>query len=170
MVRPIYDLESYRDEIVDWFQHGITVNIIVERLNQQFQVLCSSRTIQRRLQKWGIYQRTITQDTSELRAQIAILFHANLSDTNIVRALKQSGVPIEVTAVVRIRKNQGLIRRMTPFERHRSDERLFEVLKKELENGRVEGFGRGLLWTHFRTNGHLVSRYIYIFINLKIYL
>jgi hypothetical protein len=146
MVRPTYDLESYKDEkIIDWFQHGITVDIIVERLNQQFQVLCSCRTIQRRLQKWGIYQRTITQDTSELRAQIAILFHANLSDTNIVRALKQSGVSIEVTAVVRIRKNQGLIRRMTPFERPRSDERLFDILKKELENGRVEGFGRDLL-------------------------
>lgn len=156
MVRPDLDLDSYQDQIIDWFTHGITIDVIVERLDQQF----SRRTIQRRLQKWGIQQRTVTQDTPELRVQVAILFHANLSDPEIVRALKQSGVPIEVTAVVRIRKNQGLVRRMTPFERHRSDERLFEVLRQELENGRVEGYGMRLLYTHFRTNGHLVSRYV----------
>jgi hypothetical protein len=47
---------------------------------------------------------------------------------------------------------------MTPFERFRSDERLFEVLKQELETGSVEGYGRGLLYTPFRTNGHLVTQ------------
>jgi hypothetical protein len=162
MVRPVKDLDSFKDKIINWFQDGITIDVIVERLDQQFQVQLSVSTMKRRLRKWGIQLRTITQDTPELRAQIAILFHANLSDVNIVRALKQEGVSIEVTGIVRIRKKQGLIRRMTPFDRHKSDERLFEVLKQELENGRVEGFGRELLWTHFRTNGHLVSRYVYI--------
>ena len=161
MVRPVKDLDSFKDKIINWFQDGITIDAIVERLDQQFQVQLSVSTMKRRLRKWGIQLRTITQDTLELRAQIAILFHANLSDVNIVRALKQEGVSIEVTGVVRIRKKQGLIRRMTPFDRHKSDERLFEVLKQELENGRVEGFGRELLWTHFSTSGHLVSRYVY---------
>ena len=156
MVRPALDLDSYQDQIIDWFTHGITVDVIVQRLDQQF----SRRTIQRRLQKWGIQQRTVTQDTPELRAQVAILFHMNLSDLNIVRALKLSGIAIEVTGVVRIRKSQGLVRRMNPFERFRSDQRLFEVLKQELENGRVEGYGMRLLYTHFRTNGHLVARQV----------
>jgi hypothetical protein len=158
MVRPTHDLDSCQDEISDWFTRGDTIDTIVERLNQQFQVVSSVRTIKRRLHKWGIQRRTTTVDTPELRAQVAILFHMNLSDLKIVRALKQSGIPIEVTGVVRIRKSQGLVRRMTPFERFRSDQRLFEVLKQELENGRVEGYGMRLLYTHFRTNGHLVAR------------
>jgi hypothetical protein len=60
--------------------------------------------------------------------------------------------------IVQIRMKHGLIRRMTLFRRHKFNERLFEVLKQELENGRVEGFGRELLYTHFRTNGHLDPR------------
>ena len=67
---------------------------------------------------------------------------------------------------MRIRKSQGLVRRMTPFERFRSDERLFEVLKQELETGSVEGYGRGLLYTHFRTNGHLVTQLAFLVINM----
>jgi len=100
MVRPVKDLDSFKDKIINWFQDGITIDAIVERLDQQFQVQLSVSTMKRRLRKWGIQLRTITQDTPELRAQIAILFHANLSDVNIVRALKQEGVPIEVTGVV----------------------------------------------------------------------
>jgi hypothetical protein len=61
---------------------------------------------------------------------------------------------------------------MTLFRRHKFNERLFEVLKQELENGRVEGFSRELLYTHFRTNGHLdpTVSYVYIFINFDMYL
>ena len=158
MVRPTHDLDSLKDQIIDWYTHKTTIDIIVERLQTEFRVQSSVRTIKRRLQKWGIQRRTRIQETPELRAQVAILFHTNLSDPQIVWALKESGTPIEVSAVVRIRRSQGLVRRMTPFERFRSDERLFEVLKQEIETGSVEGYGRGLLYTHFCTNGHLVTQ------------
>jgi hypothetical protein len=32
MARPALDLDSYQDQIIDWFTHGITVDVIVQRL------------------------------------------------------------------------------------------------------------------------------------------
>jgi transposase len=54
MVRPVKDLDSFKDKIINWFQDGITIDAIVERLDQQFQVQLSVSTMKRRLRKWGI--------------------------------------------------------------------------------------------------------------------
>jgi hypothetical protein len=88
MVRPTHDLDSLKDQIIDWYTHKTTIDIIVERLQTEFRVQSSVRTIKRRLQKWSIQRRTRIQETPELRAQVAILFHTNLSDPSNCLGIK----------------------------------------------------------------------------------
>jgi hypothetical protein len=51
----------------------------------------------------------------------------------------------------------GLVRRLSVFDRRALDAQLFGVLKRERDHG------RGLLYTYFKRQGQLVSRYGFIF-------
>ena len=73
--------------------------------------------------------------------------------------LQDMGYQISISAVTRVRKQMGLVRRMSVFNRQALDSQLFEILRRELDDGRVLGYGRGLLWTYFRRQGQLVTRY-----------
>jgi hypothetical protein len=38
---------------------------------------------------------------------------------------------------------------------------LWDIVKKELDNGTIEGYGKELLQKYFHTKGHVTSWYIY---------
>jgi hypothetical protein len=52
----------------------------------------------------------------------------------------------------------GFVRRMSVFERKALDQQLFDVLKEELDDGRIAGYGKGLLYSYFKHQGRLVTR------------
>jgi hypothetical protein len=70
--------------------------------------------------------------------------------------------------VTRLRKEIGLLRRMGVFERNERDAQLFQVLQEELNDRRIEGYGRRLLHDYFRKNGQLVTQYL-IFYHLLVF-
>jgi hypothetical protein len=47
---------------------------------------------------------------------------------------------------------------MHTINREAMDAQLFWVLKEELDDGRIEGYGRSLLYTYFKRQGRLVAR------------
>ena len=94
---------------------------MAKRLESQFCVRVKGRTIYRRLKDWKVMRRAVTLDTPFLRAQIAILFRLNCTDEEIVVELTDYGYTLGRTAVVRIRKDLGLVYYMTSIDRKELD-------------------------------------------------
>jgi hypothetical protein len=82
------------------------------------------------------------------------------TDNEIVIELQYYGYNINKFQVMYLRREIGLLRQMGVFERKERDTQLFEVLQEELDNGRIEGYGRRLLYNYFRKNGQLVTWYL----------
>jgi tRNA threonylcarbamoyladenosine modification (KEOPS) complex Pcc1 subunit len=159
MVRPRINLEPFKDVIVELRSEEYTAEQIAVFLQSEYNINVKSRTIGTRLQQWGIRRRIIASDTPELRASIAILFRLNCTDEEMLIELQESGINIEITQLARIRRDLGLVRRMTINQRKEVDSQLFELLTEEVKDGRIEGYGRRLLYTYFKTKGHSASRY-----------
>ena len=68
------------------------------------------------------------------------------------------GYQISIWTITRIRKQIGLVRRMNIFNRKAIDEQMFEVLQRELDDGRITGYGRRHLYVYFRRQGYLVTQ------------
>ena len=101
------------------------------------------------------------KETAALRIKIANMFYMNFLDYIIIRSLQQEGYKIGKTTVERIRVAQGCKRRMTVWERAEADEKLWNIVKKELDEGTIEGYRKELLQKYFCTKGHVTSQYIY---------
>jgi hypothetical protein len=56
---------------------------------------------------------------------------------------------------------------MTVWERQRANEQLIELVRRELDSGVIEGYGRSLLDTWFRRKGISTTRFLY-FIRFKV--
>jgi hypothetical protein len=101
------------------------------------------------------------KETAVLRIKIANMFYMNFSDDIIVRSLRQEGYTIGKTTVEQIHIAQGCKRQITVWERAEANEKLWNIVKKELDKGTIEGYRKELLQKYFCTKGHATSRYIY---------
>ena len=124
MPRPTIDLQPYKGVITSWFHEGLSASNISKRLLDECDVVCTYRTIERRLRDWGTTKRARVKETAALRIKIANMFYMNFSDDIIVRSLRQEGYTIRKTTVERIRIAQGCKRRMTVWERAEANEKL----------------------------------------------
>jgi hypothetical protein len=167
--RTIVDLSLYKAQIIIWFQdENKTALEIVQLLRESYDKQVALRTVQRRLKDWNITKRTRAENTATLRARIAYMFCIlGFTDSEILHALKHEGYRIEMTSLVRIRREQKLWRRLSVFDWAALEEQLREAIKDELDKGSIEGYGRRLLYTHFRTTGFIATRFeifiLYIF-------
>lgn len=158
MPPPTLNYEPYKEEITQLTRTNISTVEIVRILQNRHGIAVTERTLKRRLQRWGIERRIKTKDSGDLRAQISILFRMNCTDDEMVEDLVSGGVNIGKTAVSRIRKSLGLFNRLTVGDRARMDEELFVILAREVDDGRVEGYGKRLLHSYFKSKGYLVTR------------
>ena len=117
MPRPIKNLLPYRDAITEWACTNVTREEIAKRLKDLWGIEVNSRTVERRLQQWGIQTRTQTADTPFLRAQIAIMYRLGDTDEEMLEDLQDLGYNASITGVTRIRRDLGLARRMTVTDR-----------------------------------------------------
>ena len=104
MPRPTIDLQPYKGVITSWFHEGLSASNISKRLSDEYDVVCTYRTIERRLHNWGTTKRVRVKETAALRIKIANMFYLNFLDYIIVRSLQQKGYTIGKTTVERIRK------------------------------------------------------------------
>jgi hypothetical protein len=161
-------IDDMKHHIINWARTNVRTDEIVRRLRDEWGIKTSRRTVYRRLDEWGFHRHVRTEDTPLLRASIAILFRLNCTDVEMVTELADCGYIITLTGVKRIRLEMGLRRRMSVFDRQARDAQLFEILKAELDEGHLEGYGRRHLYTYFRKRGQLVTRY-YIFHNILVF-
>ena len=153
------NLNPFKDRIISWFNDGMSSKEITERLANDHSIVCTDRTIERRLKIWGIRRRPRVLETAALRLKIVAMFYMNFPDPIIVRALNQEGYQISLWQVVRIQKSQGCKRRLSISEREEADSQLWEIVQAELDKGEIEGYGKELLIKYFRTKGVNTTRY-----------
>jgi hypothetical protein len=159
MVRPEIDLEPYKESIIDAYQSGSKRAEIVKFMFDHYAVEISVRTLATRLKTWDIFVQRRVQDTPNLRARIAALFYEScLSDEIILRALHVEGFTITLWSLIRLRKTMGIKRRLVTDDVAQADRDLEAIVQAEFDKGSIEGYGRGHLYTHFRSQYHIASR------------
>jgi hypothetical protein len=160
MVRPQLDLNPYKDEITALFHQQKTVDTICHEISQRYSINLSCRTLARRLQEWGLRRLAPkTVDNEALCERIQSLVRDNLSDAEILRSLHNEGFQIAHDTLKKRRQQLGLRRRTDDPEALRIQEAHMQlVIRQEIQNGKIEGYGRGLLHTHIRQIGHLFPR------------
>ena len=161
MVKTAIDLGPYKAQMITWFMdENKTVKEITELLYSLYNVVVVSRTIERRFKDWNITKRIRAENTAALRARIAYMFCIlGFTDNEMLHALKYKGYRLEKTSLVRIQREQRLWRRLSIFDWAALEEQLREAIKDELDKGSIEGYGQGLLYTHFRTIGFIATRF-----------
>jgi Clr5 domain len=158
--RPPKDISHYKDEISELFLQGSTILNIVSYLFDNYNIKIGHRTLERRLAEWGVRKKDRNIDTFQLRARISVLFfQCCLGDKGILTVLKGEGYSINARGLSRIRKDMGLVRKVSPVNREEAEKLLLETVRKELDKGFIEGLGRGNLYSYFRSSVmQIVSR------------
>ena len=71
------NLNPFKDYIISWFNDGMSSKEITERLANDYNIVCTDRTIERRLKVWGIAKRPRVLETAALRLKIVTMFYMN---------------------------------------------------------------------------------------------
>jgi len=169
MPRTPIDLDAHKDTIISLYLQGHSVDDVRQHLFDQG-IKLGDRTLRTRLSQWNISKKIHTDDTPELRLRIATLFYqCAFKDEDILDVLRQEGFKIQPRALRRIRKKMGLIRRLPGRDREEADKKLLAVVEAELNKGKIEAFGRSHLYYHFRSQQHIVSRFVTLILFLNQY-
>jgi transposase len=159
MGRPTCDVDQYQEEISDLYQSGQTVDSIARELLSEYNFDVNPRTIQRRLKEWGLTRRIRVKHTNELENQILVLFYqCGLSDKDMLYVLQKQGYRINARTLGNLRRRIGLKRRIDPNKLDDVEDAIKTAVQNELNEGSIEGLGRGHLYTYFRSKMHNVSR------------
>lgn len=160
MVRPQIDLDSYKDLITTLFNRQKTNQEICSELARLHIIEIAPRTLRRRLQQWGFRRLpSKTADNTALCERVRSLICDNLSDREILLTLHREGFQISLDTLRKLRQQLGLRRRTDDPEAQRIQEnQIIEVLRQEIQDGSIEGYGRGLLYTHLRQKGYVFPR------------
>jgi hypothetical protein len=160
MPRPTIDLEPYKELIQEsYIDNDIDLDTIRVELQHRHNVTVSLRTLRVRLKTWNIQKRQQSHDSPELRYRIITLFFdVGLDDPTLLDVLQREGYQIAIWGLQRLRKEMGLIRRVSPFDSEAVRIQTLEIVQKKLEKGTILPYGRRLLYDHFQSEGHIISR------------
>jgi hypothetical protein len=152
---PKIDLEPYKDEILSWVSEKHTIPEILSKIIGILRVECSLNTLKRTLQEWGVSRnrKNRSPEVERIKLRISELFAGNYNNDMILQALSVEGMPLHRRQLARYRLDLGLIRRMTIEEREQKYQQLVGIIREELDHGGIEGYGAGLIKTHFRQIG-----------------
>jgi hypothetical protein len=106
MPQPPIDLDPYKDKISTLFLNNTPIKAIAGHLQSQYNIIARPRTIERRLQQWGIRQRTVIDEA--IRARIWELLRRSASSQRILQILQKEGTPISDRTLYSIRKEYGI--------------------------------------------------------------
>lgn len=150
-------IDQHRERIASLITSGSTHSDVLAWLAQQG-ILCSPRTLQRRLQAWST--STPRLDASpELLDRIRHYFSMVLSDQATVDALEREGFSVSLKTYRRLRKELGLYKRTPQGTEAEADSQVRERLQAEYDAGNIEDFGTSHLYTYMRMKHNIVSKY-----------
>ena len=155
------DLFAHCAQIIEQACTNVPYDEIAKRLQNLYKIAINKRTLQRRLQQQSVKVKTIILNTPLLRAQIAILFRLGNIDEKTLEDLINMGYQLSIQAIIRIKKEIGLIRRINVFNKKAIDEQIFKVLQRELDNRRIASYKQRHLHVYFRQQGYLVIQQLF---------
>jgi hypothetical protein len=161
MPRPSINLEPYKAEIIDLFKTNTSVSSLIEFLSDRYNIQVKERTIRSRLQAWGVQKQNRTASSNTiLHARIKVLFYqVGLEEKDLLHALQCEGFDLTAHTLKYLRHRLGLFRRTRdPITTQLQVENVIQELQKELEKGQIEGYGKELLYRHFRRHGFTIAR------------
>jgi hypothetical protein len=117
----------------------------------------TGRTIERRLQSWGIRKRIPKRKAKDdplgdpdVRIFIGICWDRNLSDEEMQYTLNNNSWKLLLQTIANIRKDIGILRRVSAYQRQEGVSKLWGIIEKELETGTILRYSRGHLYIHFK--------------------
>jgi len=158
---PAINLEPYKDEIIQLFRDGMPSQNIAAHIRARHGVSVAERTIKSRLQEWQVRKRNRAPSNSDsaLRDRVTTLFFEHgLEDKEMLRFLQDEGFDINLRSLGKLRRGLNLHRRENPEQAEQRIPRLKEIIREELAKGIIKGYGKELLYRHFRDLGVIVSR------------
>lgn len=161
MGRPSKNLEPYKDKLIELFQQGATFEDLQTWLEDEEQVKVSVRSLKDRFKGWGISRQLRTKEVEDLvKAKVKeYYFQDNADDNEIIEDLQKEGIFLTKGALVRMRFELGLKRRIRGARaKAEADQQAYEVVQEGLLTGPIDGYGKGYLYAHFRSSGYNVQR------------
>lgn len=174
MPRTAINLGPHKDEIIQLFRDGMSSRNIAAHIRERHGISAAERTIKdisgsdigplfwprvvrprttkARMQEWRVRKRNRTLNTdSALRDRVKTLFsERGLEDREILRFLQDEGFEITLRSLGRLRRGLNL-NRGNPEQAEQRHK------KEELTKGIIKGYGKELLYRHFRDLGVIVS-------------
>jgi hypothetical protein len=153
------NLDALYPDLLERRTSGQTVDELLSFIRQQG-VSTSKRTLERRLQRWGINKPKLASihDLPDLKELIIELFcFAAMTDSEMLHVLNQKySQDLTRDQLVTFRMELGLRRRTANI--NIADTFAREAITTALSTGPVDGFGKGLLYSYFRKGGIPIAR------------
>jgi hypothetical protein len=158
--RPRIDIGEYQMELVSLFSEGLTIDQLSHYLQEEYDITVNTRTIKRRFQQWQVRKRQPTLVSQELKNRIQVLFfEVGLEDQDMLHVLQEEGFQLGKYALVRLRFELNLRRRIRTEEQSRqANEIIQRLVAEELQKGLIDGYGYRYLYTHLRQKGYIIAR------------
>ena len=159
----VIDLSIVKDKIIDLFHQGLNNHQIANKVKSIESI------VKRQLKEWGLRRRKpwSLQVDLYLNSQVAIIFMSRFTNKEITLALnleRPRANCIYCRLVENIYKSQGLVYRMLAQAQQDANKILQDIIQVELDNRKIEGYSKGLLYIYFKALGYQVLQYIPTFI------
>ena len=150
--RSALNLEPLKDQILDLHLEGNTYAEIASKVGS------TEATIRRRFGEWGIRKKAPVGQQKDLylRTQIAMFFMSRFTDNEITLVLNSERSKdncVNKRTVVRICKSQGLVCRMSAWDRQEANKKLWDIVQQELDTRAIESYSKGLFYIYFKCLG-----------------
>ncbi|KAI0535237.1 hypothetical protein GGR58DRAFT_480081 [Xylaria digitata] len=160
MVRPLSNIDELRDEISASYEAGTLIKDIFQSIIQQgYQ--CTQRTLERRIQAWGLERnvRTSLIHTDAILSRIQFLFFVRgWKDQSIQNDLRKANIPISLRTIQDIRLQHHMKRRYrTDEERAQAIQQAAEWLHQHMQrSSAIQSFGKNYLYEFVRTQAGII--------------
>lgn len=156
MPRPQFDLEPFRDQIIQRLDQHHTQTQILLWLND-ININIHRNTLSARINSWEESRRsTIHNSDLELLNAIEIEYHtSHHNDQEIATALISRGFHTSQHQVQKLRLENNWRHRYRKDDTIRARNETFSCVRTALDEGTCRSYGRGLLQTYLRLNGHV---------------
>ena len=155
---PILTLDHFQPPLSRLNEEGLTNKQLLDWLLEEKEIQCTLRSLERRLQQWGVRCNAMTQVpiTDKLAERVNYLFHHSLlSDSQIaIKIAEEDGLQSSANQVQEIRLLFGWHRQNLTPTQSTAQQQLAQQYVGQFIAGEGRYFGRRWAITYLRRRGH----------------
>jgi hypothetical protein len=162
MVALTLDLTQYQDEIKALIGDDLSYDEIARLLQLYYRQKCSARTLRRRCKEWGFQRRQPLPSKESIIEFIRLRFQFSFDNDQVIsERLQASGYEVSTSQVAAIRIKNGWYRNTpNPVATKQRELETEELVGQHLAEGTVRQYGKEMLTTKLRSEGHHVKRLV----------